>query len=148
MIRLHSNTASLVHALQFGQWMLLLGMQASLWNFIQYNVLGGGSSALYGVEPWHFYFVNGALNFNFALVAALSFPAVTALQAMRMMSAPIHGRLVLAIVPLYVWLAAISMLPHKEERFLYVAYPQVCAAARNCTCSEAPSQNSQQSQMA
>ena len=34
-------------------------------------------------------------------------------------------RLFLTVAPVYVWLAAITLLPHKEERFLYVTYPLV-----------------------
>ena len=124
--RLRSEIACIVHGLQ---WMLCIGCRHRCGTSYSTTCLEAACSALYGVETWHFYFVNGALNFNLALVAALSFPAVAALQAMRVVSTPIHGRLVLATVPLYVWLAAISMLPHKEERFLYVAYPQVCASA-------------------
>lgn len=30
-----------------------------------------------------------------------------------------------ALAPVPLWLAAISALPHKEERFLYVIYPLV-----------------------
>ncbi len=30
-----------------------------------------------------------------------------------------------ALAPVPLWLAAISALPHKEERFLYVIYPPV-----------------------
>ena len=33
--------------------------------------------------------------------------------------------LAVALSPAYVWFAAISALPHKEERFLYVVYPLV-----------------------
>jgi hypothetical protein len=32
-----------------------------------------------------------------------------------------------ALAPVPLWLAAISALPHKEERFLYVIYPLVRA---------------------
>lgn len=32
---------------------------------------------------------------------------------------------VAAVAPLWLWLAAITCLPHKEERFLYVVYPLV-----------------------
>jgi Alg9-like mannosyltransferase family len=32
---------------------------------------------------------------------------------------------VAALAPLWLWLATISLLPHKEERFLYVVYPLV-----------------------
>lgn len=34
-------------------------------------------------------------------------------------------RLLIALSPIYVWLAAITALPHKEERFMYVVYPLV-----------------------
>lgn len=34
-------------------------------------------------------------------------------------------QLALALSPAYIWFAAISALPHKEERFLYVVYPLV-----------------------
>eukprot|EP00887_Chlorella_sp_A99_P004057 scaffold11.g4057.t1 len=37
--------------------------------------------------------------------------------------------LLAALSPLYLWLAAVSALPHKEERFLYVVYPLACLAA-------------------
>ena len=51
-------------------------MQVSLWNFVRYNVIGGGDSALYGVESPTFYLHNGALNLNVALPLALAAPAV------------------------------------------------------------------------
>lgn len=34
-------------------------------------------------------------------------------------------RLLVALSPIHVWLAATTALPHKEERFLYVVYPLV-----------------------
>ena len=37
-------------------------------------------------------------------------------------------RLAVALSSVFVWLAAISALPHKEERFLYVVYPLVSSA--------------------
>ena len=36
----------------------------------------------------------------------------------------------IALAPVPLWLAAISALPHKEERFLYVIYPLVCRHRR------------------
>jgi alpha-1,2-mannosyltransferase len=104
-------------------------VQVSLWNFVKYNVVGGGESALYGVEPWYFYLVNGLLNFNIALLFALCYPLLLLLQVARIISVPWNGSLVTAIAPLFVWLVAISALPHKEERFLYVTYPQVCSSS-------------------
>ena len=36
-------------------------------------------------------------------------------------------RVLITLSPIYVWLAAITALPHKEERFMYVVYPLVGA---------------------
>lgn len=44
-------------------------------NIVVYNVFSGSSDRgpdIYGTEPWHFYFVNLFLNFNFASLAALA----------------------------------------------------------------------------
>lgn len=107
----------------------------SLVNFIQYNVVGGGESSLYGVESWPFYFVNGALNFGVALPAALLLAPAALMGALGATSARITTSTAWAVSPLYVWLAAISALPHKEERFLYVVYPQVSPhASSNMQC--------------
>lgn len=37
------------------------------------------------------------------------------------------GPLLVAVAPAFLWTFAISCLPHKEERFLYVVYPLVRA---------------------
>ena len=34
-------------------------------------------------------------------------------------------RILIALSPVYIWLIAITALPHKEERFMYVVYPLV-----------------------
>ena len=99
--------------------------QVSLLNFIQYNVVGGGESSLYGVESWPFYLINGALNFGVALPAALLLAPVALMGAMDITSSRITSSAAWAVSPMYVWFAAVSALPHKEERFLYVVYPQV-----------------------
>ena len=39
--------------------------------------------------------------------------------------AEIKWRLLIAVSPAWAWLLAITVLPHKEERFLYVVYPLV-----------------------
>ena len=52
--------------------------QASLWNFIRYNVVGGGDSALYGVEPPAFYLRNALNNFQLLLPLALALPLAAA----------------------------------------------------------------------
>ena len=100
-------------------------VQLALWNFVKYNVAGGGESARYGVEPWSFYLRNGALNFTLALPLALAYPFVALLQGVGVAGRRLDGRVATAVAPLVLWLAALSALPHKEERFLYVVYPQV-----------------------
>lgn len=37
----------------------------------------------------------------------------------------VRMRLLIAVLPVWVWGLAISLLPHKEERFLYPIYPLV-----------------------
>jgi hypothetical protein len=43
-------------------------------NIVLYNVFSDPSRGpnLYGTEPWHFYILNGLLNFNFVFIAALA----------------------------------------------------------------------------
>jgi hypothetical protein len=55
------------------------GLQPSLWNFVYYNVAGGGESALYGVEGPLFYLSNGFNNFTLALPLALLLPLLALL---------------------------------------------------------------------
>jgi alpha-1,2-mannosyltransferase len=120
----------------------------SLWNFVKYNVVGGGSSALYGVEPYTFYLKNGAVQMQVVMGLFLLMPLATAARAaagtiIEAFNTKLKGRrrkgaisvdpvfntdralLVYATSPAYIWLLAISLLPHKEERFLYVVYPLV-----------------------
>ncbi|KAL3158672.1 hypothetical protein ABBQ32_011414 [Trebouxia sp. C0010 RCD-2024] len=101
----------------------------SLWNFIKYNVFGGGDSALYGVESSSFYLRNGLNNLNLMLPLALVYPLVALLDLFQVTGHQWRPRLLIALSPIYVWLAAITALPHKEERFMYVVYPLMCLAA-------------------
>lgn len=52
----------------YGRW------TASLWNFVRYNVAGGGDSALYGVESSTYYLRNGIINFQLMLPLVLISP--------------------------------------------------------------------------
>jgi alpha-1,2-mannosyltransferase len=89
------------------------------YNIVQYNVLDSTtSSELYGVAPLSFYVKNLLLNFN----VALPFATITPLLLCR------DARL-LYIVPTFLWLALMLPQPHKEERFLFVVYPLLLAAA-------------------
>lgn len=109
----------------YGNW------KASLWNFLVYNVAGGGQSSLYGVEDATFYIRNGLNQLQLVLPLSLMLPLLasgTRLFGHRSKKG-VDGKLMVCISPLFVWLAAITALPHKEERFLYVVYPLACLSA-------------------
>ena len=88
-----------------------------------YNVGGSGDSALYGVEPWHYYLRSGALAMGLALPLAAAAPLVAAVAGRG--APPSGARVALAASPVITWVASVSALPHKEERFLYPVYPLV-----------------------
>ncbi|WCJ32258.1 Alpha-1 2-mannosyltransferase ALG9 [Euphorbia peplus] len=102
----------------YGRW------TSSIMNLMIYNVLGGGESHLYGTEGPLFYLRNAFNNFNFCFVLALLFLALFPIA--RRKYAP---DLLIVVAPLYIWLAFMSLQPHKEERFLYPIYPLICVAA-------------------
>lgn len=59
-----------------------LHLQVTLWNFLKYNVAGGGDSSLYGVESSTFYLRNALTNLNLVMPLALLVP----LSALFLMS--------------------------------------------------------------
>lgn len=89
----------------YGRW------TSSVLNLLIYNVLGGGESHLYGTEGPLYYLKNGFNNFNFCFILALLFVGV--LPFARKKYAP---DLFLVVSPIYIWLAFMSLQPHKEER--------------------------------
>lgn len=97
------------------------------WNIVKYNIFSStGGPELYGTEPWTFYFKNLALNFNIWFVLALAALPLFLLQ--KIISPSGHGfltglRTIVFVAPFYMWLAIFSAQPHKEERFMYPAYP-------------------------
>ncbi|KAI5411683.1 variant 2, mannosyltransferase [Lathyrus oleraceus] len=102
----------------YGKW------TSSVLNLLIYNVAGGGESHLYGTEGPLFYLKNGFNNFNFCFVLAMLFLGFWPIVKKK------YGRdLLIVISPLYIWLAFMSLQPHKEERFLYPIYPLICVAA-------------------
>ncbi|KAK5987961.1 Alpha-1,2-mannosyltransferase alg9 [Cladobotryum mycophilum] len=97
------------------------------WNIIRYNIFDStGGPELYGTEPWTFYFKNLALNFNiWFILALLAFPLFL---IQKIISPSAQGfssglRTIVFVAPFYMWLAIFTAQPHKEERFMYPAYP-------------------------
>lgn len=104
-------------------------------NIVRYNVFSSNAT-LYGTEPWHYYLVNGFLNFNVALpLALLSLPALfisNHYDRKRLGPKTQPGQtepvtlLALRLAPFYLWFGVLSSQPHKEERFLFPAYGLLC----------------------
>ncbi|KAI0022461.1 Alg9-like mannosyltransferase family-domain-containing protein, partial [Xylariomycetidae sp. FL0641] len=97
------------------------------WNIVKYNIFSStGGPNLYGTEPWTFYFRNLAINFNIWFVSALLSMPLFVLQ--KAISTKSHGfqtglRTMVFLTPFYMWLGIFTLQPHKEERFMYPAYP-------------------------
>ncbi|KAN0064966.1 mannosyltransferase [Thecaphora frezii] len=120
-------------------------------NIIKYNLFSGGEGAgpeLYGTEPAGFYFANLLLNFTVAFPLALLAAPLLALTAFydpkRLQRPPPSAAkghaekpepsslltlTSLRIAPFYLWLGVLSLQAHKEERFMYPAYPLLCMNA-------------------
>ncbi|KAI9725147.1 MAG: mannosyltransferase [Chrysothrix sp. TS-e1954] len=97
-------------------------------NILWYNVFSGSDKGpeIYGTEPWHFYIRNLLINFNiWFLLAILCLPVILLYHLIRKRPATQHGtiRACVAISPFYLWLAVLTLQPHKEERFMYPIYP-------------------------
>jgi alpha-1,2-mannosyltransferase len=114
-------------------------MTAVFWNIVKYNVFPDASRGpgLYGTEPWYYYLLNLALNFNILLPMALfSLPALAItyrIDRRRLGNAVPSAEksspfrlLALRLLPLYVWIGIFTVQPHKEERFMYPVFPLVC----------------------
>lgn len=98
------------------------------WNIVSYNVFGGSGKGpeIFGVEPWTFYFKNLLLNFNIWFILALAVAPLLVLQALfrsHTTSKQTLLRSVTFVLPFYVWFGIFTLQPHKEERFMYPAYP-------------------------
>lgn len=97
---------------------------------VKYNVFSGGSRGpdIYGTEPWHFYIRNLLINFNlWFILALLSFPVLLWQHFIRRKPTVLRGIVFLA--PFYMWLVIFTLQPHKEERFMYPAYPALALNA-------------------
>ncbi|KAF2274811.1 asparagine-linked glycosylation 9 protein isoform a [Westerdykella ornata] len=103
-------------------------------NIVLYNVFSGGSRGpnIYGVEPWHFYLRNLALNFTawFPLgLAALPLLLLHRLSRQKPILQQTLFRSTILLTPFYLWLGIFTLQPHKEERFMYPAYPALALNA-------------------
>eukprot|EP00892_Ulva_mutabilis_P000272 jgi/Ulvmu1/10245/UM060_0046.1 len=123
------SAAVLTSVVAVTDWYFYGRPTVSVVNFLQYNVAGGGESALYGMEPASYYIYNAVLNFGVAFPAALAYIATATLALLRLTSARVSAQELTAVSPLYIMLPALLALPHKEERFLAVIYPQFALGA-------------------
>ena len=98
------------------------------WNIVAYNVFGGEGRGpdIFGTEPWTFYIRNLLLNFNIWFIFAALAAPLLALQAIfRSYTTTTQTllRTVTLLTPFYMWLGIFIIQPHKEESFMYPAYP-------------------------
>ncbi|KAE8355004.1 Alg9-like mannosyltransferase family-domain-containing protein [Aspergillus coremiiformis] len=121
------------------------------WNIVAYNVFGGEGKGpeIFGTEPWTFYIRNLLLNFNIWFVFAMLAAPFLLLQAAFRPHATNKETLLRTatlITPFYMWFAIFTAQPHKEERFMYPAYPFLAlnaAIAIHMVLSYIGSKNSQ-----
>lgn len=133
-------------------------------NIIKYNILSsarGAGPELYGVEPWYYYLLNLSIQFGPALLLALlSIPIVLFIvwydprriapidaadiskkaqkdhntQDDTLLESSEVTLLLVRLCPLYLWLGLLTLQPHKEERFVFPAYPLLCFNAAVTLC--------------
>ena len=100
-----------------------------LWNVITYNAVGGGDE-LYGVAPWTYYAKNLGLNAGIALVLVLTLPMTLFLQHVLARDPRRTASTVLThAAPFVLWVGILLLRPHKEERFLFPAFPSLYVGA-------------------
>ncbi|KAF8921995.1 asparagine-linked glycosylation 9 protein isoform a [Mucidula mucida] len=107
------------------------------WNIVEYNIFSDRGPNLYGTSPWNFYISNLLLNFNVLLPFSLiSLPALVItyfvdrkrlglVRPTSEESSP-FTLLGLRLLPFYLWTTVLSLQEHKEERFMFPAYPLLC----------------------
>ena len=92
-----------------------------MWNFIKYNVFGGGDSALYGVESSSFYLRNGLNNLNLILPLALVYPLVAMLDLFQ----------VTGVASVILHAAMIELIPRKAHTAAVCEAHAAAAASDN-----------------
>ncbi len=93
-----------------------------------YNIFSGSSRGpnIFGTEPWDFYIRNLLLNFNIWFLLAMAAGLLLALQFIlggQTRTSQNWIRNIVFVTPFYLWLMIFSAQAHKEERFMYPAYP-------------------------
>lgn len=123
-----------------GRCLMILGLQVGIdasfyrkltvvpWRIVAYNVFGGKDRGpdIFGTEPWHYYVRNLLLNFNlWFLLAMVAAPLAVLQTALRPRPTTKQGglRTLTLVAPFYLWVAIFTLQPHKEERFMFPAYP-------------------------
>ncbi|KAF2495529.1 hypothetical protein BU16DRAFT_550235 [Lophium mytilinum] len=98
-------------------------------NIVWYNVFSGSGKGpdIYGTEPWHFYVRNLILNFNIWFIFALCAMPLLLFQHFFRRQNNLRG--LVFVSPFYLWLGIFILQPHKEERFMYPAYPALALNA-------------------
>lgn len=98
------------------------------WRLVFYNIFAGKDRGpdIFGTEPYHYYLRNLLLNFNVWFVLAVAVVPLVILQSRFRERNTMKQTLLrtwVFISPFYIWMAIFTLQPHKEERFMYPAYP-------------------------
>ncbi|EXJ86677.1 alpha-1,2-mannosyltransferase [Capronia epimyces CBS 606.96] len=98
------------------------------WRIVAYNVFGGQGRGpdIFGTEPWDYYVRNLLLNFNIWFILALVSGPLFLFQWIVLKQHTTKQTLLRTLTflsPFYLWLAIFTLEPHKEERFMFPAYP-------------------------
>ncbi|KAL6715177.1 mannosyltransferase [Lecanora helva] len=101
------------------------------WRIVSYNVFSDASSGpnIFGTEPGDFYVRNLLLNFNAWFLLAMSSGPLLLLRSILGLKDATRDHFLRSLgllTPFYLWLAIFSAQTHKEERFMYPAYPFLC----------------------
>ncbi|OCT46946.1 Alpha-1,2-mannosyltransferase alg9 [Cladophialophora carrionii] len=98
------------------------------WRIVAYNIFGGRDRGpdIFGTEPWHYYIRNLLLNFNIWFVLAAISAPLYLFQATNLRQHTTKQSILRTLTflsPFYLWLGIFTLQPHKEERFMFPAYP-------------------------
>ncbi|TKA30433.1 hypothetical protein B0A50_02660 [Salinomyces thailandicus] len=128
-----TRTIVVVFLQTLGDWFFYKKAHVVPWNIVAYNIFSSkGGPDLYGTEAWHFYLRNLFLNFHvWFLLALLSMPLLLWQHVFNAKGATRASYLrgLVFLTPFYLWLAIFTLQPHKEERFMYPAYPALAINA-------------------